>query len=296
MIKIFLACLIGVWPAFAVTADNIKPVEIRIGMGPLGVLDNLRAGSKAIAQLIQNESGIPVSVYLAKSYSNLAQAVQDGKVDFVFLSALSFVRLEKKANLQILLKHVWQEPFYYSTLLALKSSKIKSLQDLKGKRVAFVDKKSTSGYLYPKVMLKKNKVEDSFFSEIRFSSSHSESVNLLNQNAVDAIFVFADDPKASTSAWKQYTANAKSNDISVLWVSDPIPNDPFCVRSEFYEKFPKTVHTVMYSLIDAKERLEGKKGIIDILSSRGFVPATSRQYDPIREMVKELDLPPMEDL
>jgi len=303
---VILFCLALSFQVGALPLDAVRPAEIRIGMGPLGLPAHLKEGAKSIARLLQEELGVPVSVYLAKNYSNLAKSVDEKKLDFVFLSALSFVRLEKKAKIQVLLKHVWQEPFYYSTLIALKSSGIKNLADLKGKKIAFVDKKSTSGYLYPKVWLKKNNIPDSYFAEIRFSSSHSESVNLLNKKEVDAIFVFADDPTGTRSAWSQFTvdppkspsssATTVNSGVEALWVSDPIPNDPFCVRTEFYEKFPKTVHALMYSLIDAKEKLEGKKGVVDILSSKGFVPATSRQYDPIREMVKELDLPAMEDL
>ena len=292
-----LLSLTGSLPASAAgfSLDSVRPPEIVIGLGPLGPREEVKQGAMSVAKLLQSEIGIPVKVYLAKNYSNLAKSVRDKKVDFVFLSAASYVLLEKEVNLQVLLKHVWQEPFYYSTLLSLKSSGLKKLEDLKGKKVAFVDKRSTSGYLYPQVMLQKMKMSENFFSEGRFSSSHSESVKLLKQHDVDAIFVFADDNKGLSTAWNKFSEGAP-DEIQVLWVSEAIPNDPFCVRHEFYEKYPKTVHSVMYSLIDAHEKLLGQPGVNDVLSAKGFLPATSRQYDPVRDMVKQLGISRLEDL
>jgi phosphonate transport system substrate-binding protein len=289
---LFFVLLLGCGQAFgAASSDAIKPTEIRIGLGPLGVKETVRQGAEALAKLLQDETGIHVSIYLAKNYANLAQAVKDKKVDFVFLSALSFVKLEKESQLQVLLKHVWQEPFYYSVLLTSKGSGFKSVQDLKGKKIAFVDKRSTSGYLYPKVMLKKNKISENFFAEVRYSASHNESVALLNKKMVDGIFVFADSADGKKSAWNKFTEVTDLNSQpEILWVSEPIPNDPFCVRQEFYEKYPKTVHTIMYSLIDANQKLAGHAGVVEILSAKGFLPATTRQYDPVREMVKELGI------
>jgi phosphonate transport system substrate-binding protein len=275
--------------------DTVRPPEIVIGLGPLGPREEVKQGAMSVAKLLQNEIGIPVKIYLAKNYSNLAKSVRDKKVDFVFLSAASYVLLEKDTHLQVLLKHVWQEPFYYSSLISLKNSGFNKLEELKGKKVAFVDKRSTSGYLYPQVMLQKRKMSENFFSETRFSASHSESVKLLKHHEVDAIFVFSDDSKGLSTAWNKFSEGA-TEEIQVLWVSDAIPNDPFCVRQEFYEKYPKTVHSVMYSLIDAHEKLTGQPGVIDVLSAKGFLPATSRQYDPVRDMVKQLGISRLEEL
>jgi len=273
--------------SFRVFAQS--PSGITLGFIPSGDRDVLKKGSLLIAKQLQEEISIPVNIYVSKDYSSMIQAMKQGKVDFAFLSAATFVAAEQELKIQVLLKKIWAEPFYYSALLTKKNSKIKKIEDLKGKKIAFVDLKSTSGYLYPQVMFKKMGWDDKKFSEIRFSGSHSESVKLLESNQVDVIAVFTDDKGAKQSAWTKFSKkDTTGQDINIVWISDPIPNDPFCVRSEFYEKYPKLTHNLMFSLIDAYEKIRKNKEVTDIIGAHGFLPATSRQYDPVREMVKEM--------
>jgi phosphonate transport system substrate-binding protein len=287
MKKLFLAFFI----CFCQMAMADLPKEMTFGFIPGGDRENLKKGSVMIAKELQEEIGIPINVYIPKDYSALIMAMKNKKVDFAFLTAASFVAAEQEAKVQVLLKKVWVEPFYYSAILAKKNSSIQKLEDLKGKRLAFVDQKSTSGYLYPQVMFKKKGWNDRVFSKIVYSGSHAESVTLLEKGEVDAIVVFSDDKDAKKSAWTKFSKNdKKAEQIRVIWLSEPIPNDPFCVRSDFYEQYPKLVHNLMFSLIDVYEKLKGRKEVVDVIGAQGFLPATSRQYDPVREMVKELAL------
>lgn len=272
--------------ASQVFADG--PAEIQLGFIPSGERDVLKRASVLIAKQLQEEVGIPVNVYISKDYSSMIQAIQQKKVDFAFLSAATFVSAEQEVKVQVLLKKIWVEPFYYSAILTKKKSHIVKISDLAGKRIAFVDVKSTSGYLYPKVMLKKMSWSDQKFSKVIFSGSHSESVKLLEKGEVDAIAVFSDDKNGLLSAWTKFSNDKKGEQIRVVWLSEPIPNDPFCVRSDFYEKYPKLTHNLMFSLIDAYEKLKKNKDVVDVIGAQGFLPATSRQYDPVREMVHEL--------
>ncbi len=271
----------------SIPSEQGTPKEITIGFTPVGDKELLKRGAFVLAKKLQTDLNVPVNVFVPKSYSSLSNALKEKKVDFAFMTAASFVALENETKMQVLLKQAWASPFYYSVILVRKDSKIKKLDDLKGKTIAFVDKKSTSGFLYPQVMLKKRGWTDSQFKEVKFSGTHSVSVQMLEEKTVDAIAVFSDDKDALNSAWTKFAKGPKPEATRVLWASEPIPNDPFCVRQDFYDKYPKLVHTLMFSLIDDIETLKENKDVVYSVG-HGFLPATSRQYDPVREMVKEL--------
>lgn len=272
-----------------VFAQQSLPKELTIGFIPSGEKETLKKGAFIIAKALQEELGIPVNIYLAKTYSSLVLALKEKKVDFAFLTAGTLVAAEKNTKIQILLKKVWSEPFYYSVILATKKSNIKKIEDLKGKKITFVDQKSTSGFLYPQVMFKKLGWTDKVFKEVQFSGSHANSVYMLEKNETDAIAVFSDDKEGRKTAWEKFAKDKKSfGTTRLIWHSEPIPNDPFCVRQEFYDQFPKLVHTLMFSLIDIIEKNKSIKEVTDTVGTHGFLPATSRQYDPVREMIKEL--------
>lgn len=268
-------------------AEN--PKSITIGFISGGDKEMSKKGSLVVAKALQDEIGIPINVYIPKDYSTLIKALKDRKVDFAFMTAASYVAAEQDTKLQVLLKKVWAEPFYYSAILVKKKSEIKKPIDLRNKRIAFVDKKSTSGYLYPLVMLKKIGLTDKSFKKVIFSGSHSESVHLLEKDEVDAIFVFSDDKEAKMTAWTKFAKKVPVGDeIFKVWVSEPIPNDPFCVRTEYYDQYPKLAHSLMFSLIDIFEKIKSNKDVTEVIGANGFMPATNKQYDPVREMVKEL--------
>jgi phosphonate transport system substrate-binding protein len=265
-----------------------QPKEITIGVIPGGNPENLKKQSLDLAQLLQKELNLPVNIYVSKNYTGLVEAMKNKKVDFAFYSALTYVLAEKETPVKVLLKKVWDGPFYYSAIVTQKSSKIKKPEDLKGAKVAFVDTKSTSGYLYPLAMLKKHKIEQNDFKETKFSGNHSQSIAMVEDKSVDAAAVFSDDASGKNGAWTKFAKSPQN--IRTIWVSDPIPNDPFCVRQEFYDQYPKVTHTLMFAIIDIQEKYKSDNRFSEVLGEKDLVPATTRQYDPIREMAKDLNL------
>lgn len=265
------------------------PPSITIGVIPGGNPENLREQGLALAKELQAKLNIPVNIYISKNYAGLVEAMKTKKVDFAFFNSVTYVFAEEQAQAKVLLKKVWHDPYYYSAIITPQNSKIKKLQDLKGKRIAFVDDKSSSGYLYPQVALKKIGLTDKDFKEVMFSGNHQASIQFLEAKKVDAAAVFSDDEKGKQGAWTKFGTDKKAK-YRMVWVSAPIPNDPFCVRQDFYDLYPKTTHTLMFALIGILEDTQNKNTYSEILGSRDLMPATSKQYDPVRELVKALNL------
>ncbi len=289
---IFVLCF-ALLPFMAMAKTSAKnesmPQKITIGLTPGGEPEIIKKQALDLAKDIQSEFNIPVEIYMSTDYSGLTSAMKSKKVDFAFFSSLTFVQAEKDAGAKVLLKKVWSEPYYFSTIVVRQDSRIKSLNQLKGKKIAFVDKNSTSGYLYPQVMLKKNGMDNSQFSEITYSGNHAHSIELLEQKKVDAAAVFTDDEKGIAGAWTKF-AKDKNVKFSTVWMSEPIPTDPFCVRKDFYENYPKLTHSLMFLLIDIFAQNKSTKKYSEVLGAHELMPATSKQYDPVREMVKSLNL------
>jgi phosphonate transport system substrate-binding protein len=273
--------------ALPVWAEN-QPAQITIGLNPGGNPENLKKQGLDLAKILQKELGLPVNIYVSKNYAGLIEAMRNKKIDFALFSSLSVVMAEKQVPIKILLKKVWDSPFYYSAIATQKNSKLKKPEDLKGQKIAFVDTNSASGYLYPMALLKKKKIETKDFKEVKFSGNHSHSVEMLENKEVDAIAVFSDDQEGKIGAWTKFSKNP--GNFKAIWVSEPIPNDPFCVRQDFYDQYPKLTHTLMFALIEIMAEHKDSKRFSEVLGSKDLMPATSRQYDPVRDMVKSMNL------
>lgn len=280
LLVLFLSFALPVW------ADK-QPHEITIGLNPGGNPENLKKQGLELAKILQKELGLPVNIFVSKNYSGLVEAMKNKKIDFAFFSTLTFVQAEKEFPVKVLLKKVWDGPFYFSAFVTQKNSKIKKPEDLKGRKIAFVDSHSASGYLYPMAMLKKKNIDSKTFKEIKFSGNHSQSIALLENNEVDAAAVFSDDQDGHKGAWTKFSKDPSN--FKAIWVSEPIPNDPFCVRQDFYDEFPKLTHSLMFALIETMESHKDSKQFSEVLGTKDLMPATSRQYDPVREMMKSMN-------
>lgn len=262
------------------------PSTVTIGYIPGEAAADLKARGEELAVLLQKRTGLKIQTYVGTSYGDLVQKMSEKKIDFAFLSALSFVEVEKQSGVRVLLKKVWEQGYYHSVLMVPKASKVRKPLDLKGKRIAFVDEKSASGYLYPLVLLRDLGLDPSKDIKPVFSGGHDKSVELLKKGDVDAIAVFANDEKGRDSAWTHH--KGRLGDVRVIWSSAAIPNDPFCVRADFYERYPKTTHDLMFGLIEMNEDASIGPELKRILGVQGLMLATSQQYEPVREMSKKL--------
>ncbi len=276
-------------PSFS-AADSQGPWKnevIHLGFIPGEGAADLKLKGEELAKMVLKKTGIEVRPYIGTSYSDLIEKIAQKKVDIAFLSALSYVEAESQVGLKVLLKKVWEKGFYYSVILADARSPIRSLKDLKGKRLALVDRKSASGYLYPLMAISKSglRVPEDFKSVV-YTGSHDQSVYSLKQKAVDAIAVFSNDPKGKDSAWTQHQGVFK--DVRPIWGSAAIPNDPLCVRNDFYAANPKLTHDFMFGLIELNEDPEQGPEFRRLLGIKSLMTATSGQYEPVREMHREI--------
>jgi phosphonate transport system substrate-binding protein len=98
--------------------------------------------------------------------------------------------------------------------------------------------------------------------------------------------VFANDAKAEDSAWTQH--GGKQKEVRMLWASPAIPNDPLCVRTEFYDSNPKLTHDFMFGLIELNESVSDGSRFRKLLGVKSLMTATSQQYSPVRDMLREM--------
>jgi len=96
------------------------------------------------------------SVRLAKDNGEMAALLKSGEVDWVGETPFSAVLYEREAGSQMILLS-WKDgvPSYNCVFITRKDSPIRSLTDLKGKKIAFVDAGSSMGYHVPGLILKR---------------------------------------------------------------------------------------------------------------------------------------------
>lgn len=180
---------------------------------------------------------------------------------------------------------------YQSQFIAKADGKIKKLEDLAGKKIAFVESSSTSGYLLPLKALKDKGIE---VKETVFAGKHDNVVSMVYQGQVDAGATFYSPPSkdavgsdrmedARRLVLTQYPDVEKK--VVIISLSEPITNDPIVFRKEIPEEMKSKIVDAMIAFVATPE---GKEAFQAIYGVTAVKKATDADYEPVRKMLKAL--------
>lgn len=116
---------------------------------------------KPIADYVAHKMGdlgyVNARVLMAKDNEEMVRFLREGRVDWVTETPFSAMALKKQSGAELLLRK-WKKNVaeYHTVFFTRKDSGINSLEDLKGKTIAFQDKGSTSAYFIPAYLLIQN--------------------------------------------------------------------------------------------------------------------------------------------
>src|SRR5574341_2663406 len=114
----------------------------------------LETGS-TLGRMIEVATGYRVRTEVPTSYVATVEAMCAGRVDIAFLAPFAYVLAHQKCGADVRLVSVRASlPFYKSQIMYRADLTVKDLNDLRGKKFAFVTPASASGYLFPAALLK----------------------------------------------------------------------------------------------------------------------------------------------
>lgn len=256
-----------------------------------------------LARMLEVATGYHVRAEVPTSYAATIEAMCAGRVDIAFLAPFAYVLAHQKCGADVRLVSVRAKlPFYKSQILYRADLNVKTLNDLRGKKFAFVTPASASGYLFPAALLKKNGIDpDRFFSQVLFAGGHDRVVLAIYTGSVDAGATFGDEvfSDARTTVARQY--RDVNDKVKVLMYTDPIPNDTVSFRRDLPDDVKEKVTKALFRIA---ETAPGKETLDRLYQIQGFadfgaLTTTYKQsglktlddyFQPIRDAAKFLGL------
>lgn len=249
---------------------------------------DLLAAGEAFGQALGKLVGVPVRVTVASDYAAVIEALRNRTADLAFVHPAGYVLANREAKATIVARNVWHgKATFTSRIFVRKDSGLKTLDELRGKTMAFVDPASTSGYIYPMLLLMqrglvKGRDPKTFFREVVFSGSHDASMQALLNGHVDAIATFDMAPE-------QYLKDRAQRERVVMVAETPlIPEAGIAARDGLD---PALVTRVRAALLTMRGPAYAPllKRVYEI---DGFEAADDKDYDPVRQAVDQLGFRP----
>lgn len=281
-------------------AGNNKPgavtggEPVRIGFMICNSKNETEARFRPLTEYLSQKLGRRFEMVLIDTV-DFEEAVREKKVDITHTNSLVYVALNKNFGVEAIAGDV-QGRYKNRTnggIVVLADSGIKTIADLKGKRMVFGPMLAPTGYLSQYDLMLKNGFDPetglAFYTIPRGSFKHEKVVYSLMYGAYDAASVPMLDFELMAKEGKIDPA-----DFRIIAESEPIPYCTFGVTEQLDEGLARKVkETILAITPDDTVELDGER--LKVLKSTaldGFAPVTDAEYDIIREMAKRANMPP----
>ena len=181
---------------------------------------------------------------------------------------------------------------YYGCVYTRTDSGARRLEDFNGRSFAFSDETSTSGHIFPRLLLGRDEVS---LGRVYFAGGHPNVVQAVWDGKALGGAAFYSPPSASQLAEGLYVGDARYlllkrmdtderrrqflRDLRVLKLTDPIPNDLCAVRKGFPEK-------IWQRFVESFDRFletpQGKEAFADILAGVAVTRTDDSALDGFR--------------
>jgi phosphonate transport system substrate-binding protein len=270
---------------------NFQNGEVNFNVSPSVAQESLTAQYKPIKQHLSDKLGVPASMQLANDYSAVIEALSSGTSDVAETGPFAAALGVKSDKAEIILQRKGYGSWTYKSLIAVPAdSDVEKLTDLKGKTVAFADRLSASGALYPLYNLKSEgglKIGNlpqgaggSADFTPNFTGGHEKSYAALKSGQVDAAGFGGFIPGIA----ENYDKNAKT-----IHTQDGLPRAPIVVSPEL-SKEEKTAITDAFT--GAPDKIyygaDGKQDTDDDLWFNAVREAGVDKYQGVIDVANDL--------
>jgi phosphonate transport system substrate-binding protein len=271
----------------AVVPGTRKP---SFGLGPSPGADRLARYLEPLkAYLIARTKIEGLEVVLRETFSEIADDLEAGRLAFGWLPAVTFARADRQHRVKLLLQSIrGDSSSYFSVLFVRDDSPAHTLADLRGKRIAWVSRDSSAGYVLAAHALAESGVQPGWES---FEGSHAAVVKAVASGVADGGATFCSiDPQVRpnrirSAGWTE-TVEVANVHFRPIETFGPIPGDVLCAS-------PDTSYgeRAMFASVLARMHLdpEGVGIVRGLFGADRFEIALPRHFQQLRIATEQLE-------
>ena len=208
--------------------DGSKEHPLRVLMVPADTGTNdITKDYAPVFEGITKNYGIHFDIKAGSSYAAVVEGMCNNQADIAWFGASTYGEANKKCGVDLLAVDVKKgDSSYYSGIFVRKNAGMNTINDLKGKRMAFGSTSSTSSFNFPVAMMIAGGVSPvKDLNKVIIAGSHSASLAALSAGKVDA----------AAASYNSFGKAVKKGAIDPtkfkpLAKSQPIPNPPLAMN------------------------------------------------------------------
>lgn len=270
----------------------------RVSQDPVKTLPRLQALSAYLADQLAPFGIVGSEAIVARSNSEMITLLRSGQVDAVSETVMSAFRYADEAGAELLMRE-WKRGVssYRSVLFTRVDGGIQTIDDLRGRVIAFEDRGSTSGFLIPMAMLRQHGLEPVELpapgiapppGKVGFIFVGTE-INIaawVTRGMVDA-------GALNDGDWEdvERTPNGLKDQLTVFHQSPEIPRSVLLVRGDMGPQLRDALQRTLAGMEHEAAAVEVLDAYYDVARYDAFVGEISRDLNWVRaqyELIQDL--------
>ncbi len=255
--------------------------QMLIGLIPELNIFKQKARFKLLGEYLGRKIGVPVQFTILSRYGNILESFEAERMDGAFFGSFTGALAIERLGVVPIARPVNLDggSTYHGRLFVRKDSGIRTVDEMRGKRMAFVDRATTAGYVFPLAWLRARGIRapDGFFSEYYFTGSHDAAIAAVLEGKADigaakhSVYerVRKDDPRID-------------RDLVVIAESPSVPSNGLCVRRDLE---PDLKEAFRRALLELDRDSQGAKVLAQFGALR-FIETSAADYAPVTELAK----------
>jgi phosphonate transport system substrate-binding protein len=254
---------------------------LRVGLIPNENPEEVEAEYQPLEDYLKKELAREVELSVPTTYNAVVEAMVSGELDLAYFGGLTYVQARQRADVHPLFTEVNPDTGttkYRSVIIVPADSDIKKAEDLKGEDFAFGSVSSTSGSLYPSIMLDGAGIDyRTDLGEVVYTGGHDTTAQAVANGRVAAGGL-----EDRILYDLQEEGIIEKGAVRVIEESDPIEGYPWVVRDALSDGDEQALTDAFLSIKDPK--------LLDLLRAEDYQKVQAGDYDYVEEQARKLDL------
>ena len=255
--------------------------EILIGLVPEQNIFKQMDRYRPLAAYLSEKVGVKIRLTILSRYGDVVERFALRGMDGAFLNSLAAAMAITKLGVEPVVRRVNLDgtSTIRGYMFVRTDSNINSVKDMKGKRIAFVDRATASGYLFAIAFLQENGISDidKYFAEYFFTGSHDSAIYSVLDNRADI-------GCASSTIFNALVSKDPTikRELRIIAQSEEFPEIVLCLRKNIPQEIKNHITDV---LLNMNQDPAGKE-ILKKFGALKFIKATVKDLSPIFNLAK----------
>lgn len=258
---------------------------IQIGLIPGQNPKTLEVNGRQLADFMEAQIGLKFQVHVPVTFIAVVEALGTKRIDMAMMNTFGYLLAHERHGARVRLIGLFKGTDQYYGQIISHVDGPKTLEEINGKKFAFVDPASTSGHLMATRLFREKQIKP---KDVVFAGRHDTVALMVYQKRVDAGATYHALPDNGEPQDARKLIKPQHPDVfekvRILAKTGPIPNDPIVFRKDFPIDLQEKIVVALKAYAKTPE---GLKVLDDLYHMSDFRDATDADYDSVRSMLLE---------